>query len=192
MPADYRYDVFFSYKRQDPTLPWMREVVAKLRFWLTEDLNRAAEVFVDESSIPIGKRWPDELKQAVKDSRCIVCVWSPSYFQSDWCVSEWQSFVAREKLRDVEPRRLIAPLKFHDGEHFPQEAKETEWEDVAKYAITVPAFWGSPRAIEYEEKLKSFANSVADMVRGAPHFRADWPIVERTGGAPPPVGLAKL
>ena len=27
----------------------------------------------------------------------MVSVWSPLYFQSSWCVSEWKSFLEREK-----------------------------------------------------------------------------------------------
>lgn len=193
MPEDYEHDVFFSYKRHDLTLSWTREVSQRLTLWLTEELGGIpARVFVDESCIEIGDKWPDSIKHALKHSRCMVCVWSPSYFQSPWCVSEWRSFLAREKILRMEPHGLIAPLKFHDGEHFPAEAKCVEWEDVAPYAATVPAFWSSARAIDLEARLKLFASSVAKMIQKAPPFSPDWPIVESDGGAPPKIGLAKL
>jgi hypothetical protein len=192
LSTDYEHDIFFSYKRHELTLNWTRQVAARLKLWLTEELNRPAEVFIDESSIEVGQKWPDELKYALKHSRCIVCVWSPSYFQSSWCVSEWKSFLEREKLCAVQAYRLIAPLKFHDGEHFPQEASNVQWEDVAEYAFTIPAFWDSQRAIELEAKLKTFAHSVANMVRKAPPFDRNWPIVEREGAPAPGIVLAKL
>lgn len=193
MPDDYKYDVFFSYNRHNLTLDWTREVSQRLKLWLSEELGgRPAEVFVDESSIEIGNKWPDSIKYAVTRSRCMVCVWTPSYFRSSWCVSEWKSFLEREKLLKMTPHGLIAPLKFHDGDHFPPEAKNVQWEDVAPYAATVPAFWSSAKAIELEGKLKSFAHSVAEMIQSAPPFRPDWPIVESPGIPLPKIGLAKL
>lgn len=193
MADDYIYDVFFSYKRQDLTLAWTRDVSQRLQYWLTEELGgRQAEMFVDEACIEIGDEWPEAIKEALKHSRCMVGIWSPSYFRSSWCVSEWKSFLKRERMLKIAPHGLIAPLKFHDGEHFPRGAQNAEWLDVAPYATTVPAFWNSPNAIELEAKLKTFAASVAQIIRRAPRFRRNWPIVESRGLKPPKIGLARL
>jgi hypothetical protein len=193
MADDYRYDVFFSYRRQELTLAWTRDVSQRLKLWLTEELGgRQAEMFIDETCIEVGDKWPDAIKDALKHSRCMICVWSPSYFRSSWCVSEWKSFLKRERILKIEAHGLIAPLKFHDGEHFPQKAQLAQWLDVAPYATTVPAFWNSPNAIELETKLKTFAVSVAKIIGRAPRFRPDWPIVESSGLKAPKIGLAKL
>ena len=188
-PADYAYDVFFSYKRHSLTLDWTRGVYRRLELWLSEELNRPAQMFVDEASIDTGDRWPEGLRQALKLSKCMACVWSPSYFQSNWCVSEWQSFRERERQLNRQSHGLIAPLRFHDGEHFPPDAQSVQWTDVAPYTSTVPAFWTSARALELEDRLKEYARSVARIVNGAPSFTADWPVVE----APPfPAGKIEL
>lgn len=92
----------------------------------------------------------------------------------------------------IEPHGLIAPLRYHDGEHFPQEARETQWTDVAPWASTVPAFWASSRALELEDALKGFARGVAAMIRRAPQFQADWPIVERDAPPAAKIELARL
>jgi len=178
-PSDYAYDVFFSYKRHDLTKEWTRQVHTRLKFWLTQELGgREAALFVDEESIETGDRWPDKLKEALKSSRCMVCVWSPEYFQSRWCVSEWKSFRARERRIRMKSHGLIAPMKFHDGEHFPKEARKIQWIDVAAYTSTMPAFWASQRALELEDKLKELAASVAHVIQDAPSFKPDWPVVE--------------
>src|SRR5215469_7664187 len=97
-PTDYEYDVFLSYKRHNLTLDWTRGVHRRLQFWLTEELGgREAKLFMDEDTIEVGDRWPEKLRDGIRFSRCMVCVWSASYFQSDWCVSEWKSFLAREQ-----------------------------------------------------------------------------------------------
>jgi hypothetical protein len=51
---------------------------------------------------------------------------------------------------------LIAPLRFHDGEHFPLEAQAVQQMDVSPYTSTLQAFWTSPKALELEDSLKSF------------------------------------
>lgn len=187
---DYEYDVFFSYKRDELTLDWNRNVVERIKFWLSEELGGSkVRMFVDERSIPLGASWPDDIKHAIVHSRCIICVWCPSYFQSGWCLSEWKSFVEREKVTGA---TLIAPLKFHDGDHFPVEARKTQWKDVATYAVTVPVFWSTSRAVELEEILKDFAHSVAELIVSAPGFRPDWPIIEEDGIVTPTIRLARL
>ena len=191
-PADYAYDVFFSYKRHSLTLDWTRNVYRRLDFWLSEELNRPARLFVDETSIDTGDRWPESLRQALKLSRCMACVWSPSYFQSNWCVSEWQSFRERERRLNLQSHGLIAPLKFHDGEHFPLEAREVEWIDVEPYNSTLPAFWTTVRAIELEDKLKEYAHSLARIVNRSPIFTADWPVVDEQPLPPGKIELARL
>ena len=191
--SDYAYDVFFSYKRHCLTAEWTSQVRARLRFWLTQELGgREPELFVDEDSIETGDRWPDKLRQALRLSKCMVCVWSPSYFQSSWCVSEWRSFLARERRLNLQPHGLIAPMRFHDGEHFPEEARVVQWMDIAPYTSTMPAFWASQRALELEDRLKVFATSVAHMIQRAPEFQADWPLEEAPALALPRIELAKL
>jgi len=192
-PSDYEWDVFLSYRRHSLTREWTREVSSRLQFWLSQELGvRDAKMFVDEDSIEVGDRWPEKLKEALKLSRCMVCIWSPSYFQSSWCVSEWRSFLERERMTGMQTHGLIAPMKFHDGEHFPEEARNVQWADVAAYTATVPAFWTSQRAIELEDVLKQFAHDVARIIGNAPAFRRDWPVVEASPYSAPRIGLARL
>ncbi len=105
----------------------------QLELWLGEELNRPANIFVDTERIETGMHWPVALQDALRSSRCTVCVWSPSYFQSSWCVSEWKSFRRREEQLGLASHGLIAPLRFHDGEHFPDEAKNVQQADVSAH-----------------------------------------------------------
>jgi hypothetical protein len=154
--------------------------------------GREIRMFVDEESIETGDRWPERLKDALKGSRCMVCVWSPEYFQSSWCVSEWASFRERERLLQMQSHGLIAPLRFHDGEHFPDEAQRVQMTDVRPYTSTVPAFWNSARAMELDDVLKEFAGQVAGIMHRAPQFNPAWPIVDVPAPAVPKIVLAKL
>lgn len=191
MPADYQYDVFFSYKRDSRSADWMKRVQSTFEYWLSEELGRPALVFIDSSEIEAGDRWPTRLHQALKSSRCMVGVWTPAYFQSKWCHSEWKSFRAREDLLGLNSHGLIAPLRYHDGEHFPEEARAVQWTDVAPYNSTMPAFWAGQGAVDLEDTLKGFVKKVARMVGAAPAFQ-NWPVHEAEGFAAPRIGLSRL
>jgi hypothetical protein len=191
--SDYKYDVFFSYRRDKLVQGWITEVVSRLRFWLTQELSvPEATLFCDQDSIEVGDRWPESLRSALASSRCMVAIWSPSYFQSAWCVSEWRSFLAREKQLSLSAHGLIAPVRYHDGEHFPVEASQVQWADFSEYTSTIAAFWNTSRAVEFEDRIKEFAGSVAALVRKAPAFRTDWPIVDAQPSLPPAVALRRL
>ncbi|HLK69015.1 MAG TPA: toll/interleukin-1 receptor domain-containing protein [Bryobacteraceae bacterium] len=183
--------MFFSYKRHNATADWTRRVHELFRFWIMQE-DPDVRIFFDRDSIEVGNRWPDELKNALRTSKCMVCVWSKPYFQSTWCVSEWQSFLAREKQLALGSHCLIAPLRFHDGDDFPDEARVVQWEDVEPFANTLPAFWDSQRAIGLEDVLKRFAKRVARIIQEAPPFQENWPLVEVPDLGPPRIRLARL
>ncbi len=192
-PQDYEYDVFFSYRRHSQSQEWTRQVAARLRFFLSQELGgKDVRMFVDEEEIHVGQKWPERLQLALRKSKCLVCVWSPMYFQSAWCYSEWRSFREREKVLGLTGHDLIAPLKFHDGEHFPDEAKNVQWTDVSAFTSTLPAFWATERALELEDRLKVFSVSVRDLVKRAPAYRDDWPVVAVDGLDQPNIELMKL
>ena len=117
----------------------------------------------------------NDLGTALKHSRCIVCLWSPLYFRSKWCVSEWLTFVEREKLVDAE---LVMPASFFDGKNFPEAATARQFADFSAYASTIPRFWNTKLAIVFEDKLlKPFAKDLAAMIGQAPPFDEGFPIV---------------
>ena len=107
----YEYDVFFSYKRDSESYEWHKKVKEKLEYWLKNELGGLeVNIFFDTEDISSGELWRQKIKSALTKSKCIVCIWSPVYFKSKWCVSEWTTFEERSLVanRDlVNPARLI-------------------------------------------------------------------------------------
>lgn len=174
---DYQYDVFFSYKRDRESDAWHLWVMGKVQHWLKHELAReSVPIFFDTEEIRTGLRWRHKLATALRSSRTIVCIWSPLYFQSKWCVSEWQTFAARELAFDCE---LVVPARYHDGDSFPPAAKEVQAMDFSDYTSTAPGFWKTPLAVEFEhDRIKDFARDLALRIRQAPPFQPDFPVVE--------------
>jgi hypothetical protein len=197
----YRYDVFVSYKREPANkqllTPWLREVLARVEYWLRQELGgQDIKIFFDEDSIEVGDDWPDKIRDALISAKCLLPIWSPEYFHSRWCVAEWKSFLARERLvsgRTGRPCSLTAPIKFHDGSWFPPEAQRAQQLDLSALVGTTPAFWASQRAEELDERIRKFAKTLARVVSGAPSYEAGWPVDLGPPDDPPTdVGILRL
>jgi len=173
----YQYDAFFSYKRDSESDAWHETVKNKLSYWLKHDLQRQdVRIFFDTEDIRTGMRWKQKLETALRQSRCIVCVWSPLYFQSKWCVSEWKTFVAREQGGK---HTLVMPASYFDGDTFPSEASARQFPKFNNFASTMPKFWDTELAVRFEdEKIKPFAHELAKMILSAPPYDDNFPIVE--------------
>ncbi|MCI0562444.1 MAG: toll/interleukin-1 receptor domain-containing protein, partial [Nitrososphaera sp.] len=180
--GDYKYDVFFSYKRDPHTDEWHEIVKAKIEYWLKQELKRLSiEVFFDREEISTGDFWEQKISEALKHSRCMIGIWSPLYFQSKWCMSELKSFIKREQKLCLGVKRLIVPARFHDGELFPPIAKQYQAKDFRPYASTMPFFWNTEAAWKFEQlELKAFAKDLAETIKICPDYEDDFPIEKAT------------
>src|SRR5271165_7140485 len=112
----YQYDIFISYHRQKFQDEWLIEhFLDRFEFLVTEEIaglcgRPSSGIFFDQREvnpairtgtfrsgrrIEPGDNWRKELETAIKTSRCLVGLWSPMYFLSRWCRTEWRSFEKR-------------------------------------------------------------------------------------------------
>jgi hypothetical protein len=174
----YQYDVFFSYKRNEASDPWHLKVLDIIRGHLDFELGRPPAIFVDRESIEPGSLFPERIKDSLRRSRCMVCIWSPSYFQSAWCVTEWLTFRTRAHALK---KRLLTAAKYCDGSSFPLDARTTQYLDFSPYALNLKAFWESQDAVEFEKTLlKRVAADLATMINEAPEFDEAFGVTEVT------------
>jgi len=74
---------------------------------------------------------------------------------------------------------LVAPARYYDGEYYPGPAKDRQSLDFSDYASTMPRFWYTEHAVEFEMSLlRPFARDLAKIIRSAPEFDPEFPIVE--------------
>ncbi len=136
------------------------------------------DIFFDTEEIETGDKWKVKIEECLKRSKCLVPILSPDYFHSAWCRSEWETFLAREKMLDLQTGGLIIPAIYHDGEHFPEEAGRIQSADFTEYNSTMAFFWNSEDGYNFEkQKLQDFAKDIAAKIIRAPNFREDFPIV---------------
>lgn len=187
----YEYDVFISYPRRAPAGDWVRDYFSGLlRDWLSQSMDREAQIFFDRETIETGDAWPERLRRGLAGSRYMVAVWTPPFFRSRWCMAEFLSMRRREHqlrlLTQEEPAGLIFPVTFHDGESFPPEAKEIQSEDFKPYAYSAPFFRDSRAFMEFEGAVKALAERIATRIERTPAWRDDFPLVEPDADDDPP------
>jgi hypothetical protein len=163
----YQFDVFFSYKRDPRSQEWVSRVKDCLDYWLRQEVGRS-RIFFDAQSIDVGFPWPEAIRDALLSSRCMVGIWSAEYFRSGWCLTEWRSFQRREIETKIDG--LILPLKYHDGESFPEDARRMKYRDISRFASIMSSFWATSRAVELEDEIRQFAVDLARALERAPKF----------------------
>src|SRR5204863_5934745 len=85
--------------------------------------------FLDVSSIKTGASWSGKIASALQTCRVLVCLYSPSYFKSEYCGKELQAFLSRvrEYQREhnlYEPPQLIFPVLWLSPEELPKPLPE--------------------------------------------------------------------
>jgi TIR domain len=101
--ADDDWDVFVSYRHQDPDGPWVREV-------LVERLRAAGlRVLLDVDGFRLGMPLVLEMARGVEQSRSTLAVLSPAYLASNF--TELESVLAEHLGLELSQRRLVAVLR---------------------------------------------------------------------------------
>ena len=138
---DYEWDVFVSYPRHGQVGRWVHNHFSPvLRECLDSVLPQQPRMFIDDG-IATGQIWSNELRHALLHSRLLVAVWTPPFFRSPWCMTEWESMLAREAVLagGRPPRGLVYPIVFSDGDHFAPRAKQTQYRrDLTAFAYPYP------------------------------------------------------
>ncbi len=123
----YKYDVFISHSAKD------REFVITL----ASDLAQAGiNVWLDQWNIKVGDSFAQAIDEAIKESRFVLMVMSPDYFQSTWTRQEWQYGLANE-LQEKGIR--LIPVLYRDCD-IPPMLRTKQWvdfRDEKEYKIIV-------------------------------------------------------
>jgi hypothetical protein len=176
----YEYHVFVSYPHAGHVGAWTRNHLAPtLRECLADEIRRP-QVFVDEAIEP-GARWREELRRSLGRSRLLLAIWSPLYFDSDYCMAEWGTMAARERVLDVggahrPSTRLVFPIRYSDGESFPDAAKEIEQDEIFKdFRYPYPQFRDSQKYLPFHDAVVDLAQRITTRLPNVPPWDPDWP-----------------
>ena len=87
-----RYSVFVSYSRRDDATGWVEQLVEALRREAREVLDDGFEVFFDRHDLRTREEWRTQLAWAVREAEVLMACVSTPYFESDFCLWEFQEY----------------------------------------------------------------------------------------------------
>ena len=87
-----RYSVFVSYSRRDDSVGWVEQLVEALRREAREVLDDGFEVFFDRHDLRTREEWRTQLAWAVREAEVLMACVSKPYFESDFCLWEFQEY----------------------------------------------------------------------------------------------------
>lgn len=179
MADGYEYDVFISYRRSGQWPEWVENIFIPLfKHYLEMDIpfRREPKIFVDYE-IDTGDSWPLRLAKEHSQSRILVALWTPSYFNSNWCMAELTLMYARENECGYrtrhQPEGLIVPATLHDGDRFPNKAKQIGWVNFQDCAHVWVAE-GSETKEKLSRKICDWMPNVASAIKHVPDYNPDW------------------
>jgi hypothetical protein len=187
--SDYEYDVFISYSRSGNVGAWVNNhLYDMLKSCLIDELGSDARIFLDRE-MNLGTVWPDEVRRALSRSRLMLAVLSPPYFQSRWCLAEFETMAAREQHAglavDGGTQGLILPLVFADGHSFPPSASNRQSWSVKDWGYPYPQFRHTPEYLSLHAQIRRLAEAVAKHRPTVPQWQADWPVLSAPHPVPP-------
>ncbi|HEX3481204.1 MAG TPA: TIR domain-containing protein [Kofleriaceae bacterium] len=129
----YLYDVFVSYPRNERITRWLHEqFVPALQAALRDQLGRMPEIFVDNAEIAVADQWVETQRLALARSRAMLAVLTPSYFQSSWCMAEFETFVRRSYVVN---KVLLVSIRYSQILSWPDIALNHPTFNFTEYAI---------------------------------------------------------
>ncbi len=174
----YQYDVFISYRRTSTTRQWIDDVFLQhFTDHLKEEAkNKDLKLFLDRDGIEGGDNWKDSIREAAARSRCVVPVFQPTYFQSEWCVRELAIFIHRHQALGLgNAQKLVFPVTISDGEHFPDNLKNIQQFEAQKCNRPIESLRHTERYLGFLDQLiEKWVPTIAKNLALVPAWQADW------------------
>jgi TIR domain len=181
----YEHDLFISYRRRGDVKGWVQNhFYPRLKEGLTNQLPCEPTIWLDVEQEE-GVDWPLNIRHALLRAKYLVAVWTPDYSRSRWCVAEWKSMLEREKHLGMRtknnPRGLVYPIKYSDGQHFDPIAKATECKKdfSAQLNYPYPSWAGSTTYLAFHDRVNEVAADLANWLDEGkvPMWNEDWPVL---------------
>jgi hypothetical protein len=178
-PDEYVCDVFISYHQDAGYRTWVeRHLLPTLGHWLKQELIRDPVIWWD-TQLKWGETWPQRIATQLGGARVLVPLWSPFYFQRDWCVRELAYFLERQRktqLAEIQEQwPLVFPLLIHQQAlaYRDEAAAHIVAKDVTDEA---DPFMNeeSPARADLSRKMREAAPALAEAILNPPPFDPEW------------------
>lgn len=179
--SGYKFDVFISYARRGSVQKWLlNHFHSKLVECLEDQLAPAPKVYLDRT-MPKAVHWPSNLQNALRHSKIMLQLLTPWYFESQWCMAEWKSMLARQEALGIantdRSQGLVYSILYSDSENFPNEGREVAWWDFKPFANPDPVYQTTGEYVGFHREVTKLAADLVQLLQQVPPWQPDWPVV---------------
>jgi tetratricopeptide (TPR) repeat protein len=104
-----RYDLFISYAHADDTEGTVTALVEEIKARQRRIDGQPMRIFFDREAIRDMNDWEMRIRTGLRESRVMIAMLSPAYFESTYCRKEWEWFADHETERAM-TGEAIAPI----------------------------------------------------------------------------------
>jgi hypothetical protein len=179
----FEHDVFISYphlsnqKDASGQNGWVAKFHNRMKACLSDVLGREARIWRD-NKLPIGAVFGDEIRDRLRKSKSLICILSPAYINSEWCLrelKEFHSFGSQQCNLTVQNQsRIITVIKNHiPPKQHPDNLRESLY---CKFYNEEEDDGGLPRELgqesgeygheEYKHRMDKVVWSVKQIIEG--------------------------
>ncbi len=153
-----KYTAFISYRHQSPD----QEIAQKLHT-LIENYNipsslkkslgifKMGRVFRDQEELPLSSNLGEDIRQALDNSEWLICICSPRYLESKWCLEEVDYFISLGRRDKI----LAILVEAEPTDSFPLSLR---FEEVDGKTVEREPLAADVRATSLNESLKKLNN----------------------------------
>jgi FxsC-like protein len=170
--------LFFSYSRSDKAnrflMQFYKDLAAEVRqkVGTFPSTSPDSEVIYLDTEEPPGGHWEQDLVGHLQSSNALVCVYSPSYFNSDYCGKEFAVFQSRLMASNPQdPPPLMFPVLWDMNERVRTAIvsnvsgiQYTHAEFPEEYELEGLCYLMRLRQSEYQGFLHHFTKMMADAI----------------------------
>ena len=170
-----KYDAFISYRHCEPDrtiavrLQTMLEKYRLPKALAAQIGNRRLHFFRDEDELPTSSNLSAGIDEALAESRYLICILSPAYLESRWCMQEIYQFKAMHGGSNAniiplvvtgdDPTRVFPEQLLHETRYFADASGKQIAREVALEPLAGNV--AAPTVRESLKKLKTEALRIA-------------------------------
>jgi hypothetical protein len=159
----HKHDLFVSYARAE--LAWVEAFRVALSQGVLEKIGAAPAIWQDIQNIRFGQDWPEEIQKAIHETAVFLAIWSPAYYQSEWCAREHDTFAPKGSLDGLKAGSFHRFLKIVKTPH-PDKLHRSFFEKLQPIEFFNKAEEEYlPGSAEFAFQVRRAASAIAELLR---------------------------
>ncbi|MBQ2085666.1 MAG: toll/interleukin-1 receptor domain-containing protein, partial [Oscillospiraceae bacterium] len=122
----FRYKAFISYRHQAPDQQIAKRLHTLIETYRipsgireTSGISSMGKVFRDQEELPLSSSLSEDIHEALEQSEWLICICSPRYLQSKWCLEELNYYIKLGRRDHI----LTILAEGEPAESFPEQLR---------------------------------------------------------------------